>query len=420
MDVSKLKRIVESKHLSEFSVEEMFTAFGLYETVIIDPSDIRIKKSGDGTDKEIVIVSKDVNALHMLTEKDRKILLPCAECRDDRPFLSDEYINPRRRDTTTKSARDNKILVHNVFDKVYTEKKLENSKKFSDYPPPQSMYFFGHDFLADYHAESFYVYDYDDYKHKTGLVIKDWLIRNIPEVRVDLSCTMDCSHRLCADFILEPAVVEDDKPDILKKYEEESTRRTDCGEDPEPMTDNCKEVFDLFKRASVLLTIKKIGQYPSMADMQLFDTAKYRKIMDNQSYRDLTMALGLNASGVGCGSFVYLRRIFENLAEEIHKECQELPDWDEKKYEQSRFNEKLTLMERYGKRLIPDELSEIKTKLYGVLSKGVHFSSDDECKELFPFLQFAISMILDEKIAKKERESKIKDLRKTLSAVSVK
>ena len=55
-----------------------------------------------------------------------------------------------------------------------------------------------------------------------------------------------------------------------------------------------------------------------------------------------------------------------------------------------------------------------------MLSKGVHFSSDDECKELFPFLQFAIFMMLDEKIAKKERESKIKDLKKTLNAVSVK
>ena len=420
MDVSKLKRIVELKHLSEFSVEEMFTAFGLYETVIIDPSDIRIKKSDGRPDQEIVIVSKDVNALHMFTEKDKKILLPCAECRDRRPFLSDEYVNPRIRENSAKSSKDNKLLICNVFDKAEIWKKLDANKDVSIYPPTQPRYSFGDDFLAANHSKTFSVYDYDDYKYKTGLVIKDWLIRNIPEVRVDLTCTMDCSHRLCADFILEPAVVEDDKPDILKEYEEEYIRKTDCGEEPEPMTDYCKEIFDLFKRASVLLTIKKIGQYPSMADMQLFDTAKYRKIMDNQSYRDLTMALGLNASGVGCGSFVYLRRIFEKLAEEIHNECQELPDWDEKKYEQSRFNEKLTLMEGYGKILIPDELSEIKTKLYGVLSKGVHFSSDDECKELFPFLQFAIFMMLDEKIAKKERESKIKDLKKTLNAVSVK
>ena len=67
-------------------------------------------------------------------------------------------------------------------------------------------------------------------------------------------------------------------------------------------------------------------------------------------------------------------------------------------------------METFGQKLIPDELSPVKTKIYGVLSRGVHASSDQECIELFPAMKYVIEELLDHKIATKEREEKLKRL----------
>lgn len=65
--------------------------------------------------------------------------------------------------------------------------------------------------------------------------------------------------------------------------------------------------------------------------------------------------------------------------------------------------------------IIPDLLKDIKSKIYSVLSKGVHESTDDECMELFPYMQFVIEQILDERIRRKELDQKIARLRVKLN-----
>ena len=81
-----------------------------------------------------------------------------------------------------------------------------------------------------------------------------------------------------------------------------------------------------------------MGQYPSLADMQMFNVEKYRSVLGKDSYRDFTRAIGLNANGIGCGAFLYLRRILERLVEEAHQEEKANPSWDEESYEKSRLN----------------------------------------------------------------------------------
>ena len=61
----------------------------------------------------------------------------------------------------------------------------------------------------------------------------------------------------------------------------------------------------------------KVGQYPSVADFQIPQAEKYRKVLGDGQYKELTRGIGLAAHGVGIGSFVYLRRVFENLIEEV-------------------------------------------------------------------------------------------------------
>jgi hypothetical protein len=59
--------------------------------------------------------------------------------------------------------------------------------------------------------------------------------------------------------------------------------------------------------------IMKIGQYPSLADLQGVEIKKYRKTLGDAKYAEFNRAIGLSAHGVGIGAFVYLRRIFESL-----------------------------------------------------------------------------------------------------------
>jgi hypothetical protein len=60
-------------------------------------------------------------------------------------------------------------------------------------------------------------------------------------------------------------------------------------------------------------TLRKVGQYPSIADFELPKLDRFKEVIDAGQRRELGRAVGLHAHGVGIGSFVYLRRIFEFL-----------------------------------------------------------------------------------------------------------
>ena len=59
-----------------------------------------------------------------------------------------------------------------------------------------------------------------------------------------------------------------------------------------------------------------------MADISEAELRPYSKVLSAEEYRELTRAVGFTAShGVGIGSFVYLRRIFERLIEDSRTEA---------------------------------------------------------------------------------------------------
>jgi hypothetical protein len=158
-------------------------------------------------------------------------------------------------------------------------------------------------------------------------------------------------------------------------------------------------------------TVTKIGQYPSLADLNSGDIGKYRKILD-EKYREFSKAVGLASHGVGIGSFVYLRRIFENLIEEAHQEAIKTNLWNEEDYKKSRMDEKIGLLEDY----LPCFLVKNKI-LYSILSKGIHELSEDECLKYFGSMKLGIELILDEKLEKLDREAKIKEAEKSISKI---
>lgn len=158
--------------------------------------------------------------------------------------------------------------------------------------------------------------------------------------------------------------------------------------------------------------ISKIGQYPSMADIEIAKIQKYRKALEEYLYSDFARGIGLAAHGVGIGSYVYLRRVFESLIEDAHKNLMDNDGWDEDKYQQARMSEQVLLL----KSGLPPFLVKNR-KVYSILSKGIHSLSEQECLTYFPILKVSIECMLDEKIIAMQRESKAQEAEKALSDI---
>ena len=189
---------------------------------------------------------------------------------------------------------------------------------------------------------------------------KNWEVANAVRVIVfKFMCSMDCSHTI--DYIV--------------------------------ITDGCK--------------MRKIGQYPSVADLSFPELKEYRKILSKQDEKEFRRAIGLHAQGIGIGSFVYLRRIFERIIDIAKQKAITAGTLDEETYKDARVAERIKMLADY----LPKTLVE-STSFYGIVSKGIHELSEEDCIAYFPVLKEFIFMILRqwEQLRKeKEAEKQIKD-----------
>jgi len=144
-------------------------------------------------------------------------------------------------------------------------------------------------------------------------------------------------------------------------------------------------------------TVEKVGQYPSLADIANDEAATYRSVLNKNDASELHKAIGLAAHGVGIGSFVYLRRIFERLIYDRFKSFKDVEGWDDADFFKLKMDEKVKFLKGH----IPNFLYENR-KLYGILSKGVHELSDEVCLKAFEPLKLSIKIILEEDKKKKE------------------
>ena len=157
-------------------------------------------------------------------------------------------------------------------------------------------------------------------------------------------------------------------------------------------------------------TLLKIGQWPSVADFQIPQAEKYRKILGEEEYKEFTRGIGLSAHGVGIGSFVYLRRVFENLIEEAHAGAQiENKEFPNDEYFKVKMDEKIKMVKDY----LPEFLVENRN-LYAILSTGIHDLTEDECLQYFETVKIGIEQILDEKIIQKEKADKAAKAREAI------
>jgi len=143
--------------------------------------------------------------------------------------------------------------------------------------------------------------------------------------------------------------------------------------------------------------IYKIGQHPSLADIANDESRIYREVLKPPDSGELHRAIGLAAHGVGVGSFVYLRRVFERLITRRFEEFKAEEGWNNADFPGKRMDEKIELLERH----LPNFLVRNK-KIYKILSMGIHELEEKECLQAFEMLKHSIFFIIDEDKHKKE------------------
>jgi len=151
--------------------------------------------------------------------------------------------------------------------------------------------------------------------------------------------------------------------------------------------------------------LMKVGQYPSVADIHIGQIKQYDKLLPKEKLKEFTRAIGLAANGVGIGSFVYLRRIFEYLINETYN--------NEVDFQKTRMDEKINLLKDY----LPPFLVQHKT-MYSILSLGVHELDEDTCLAHFDTLKVGIEIILDEKLEEARKQKKIQEASKKLQLLN--
>jgi hypothetical protein len=165
-------------------------------------------------------------------------------------------------------------------------------------------------------------------------------------------------------------------------------------------------LFNFYIKDNILI---KIGQYPSLMDLAHHSLKKYKRILGTERYAEFNRAVGLAALNVGLGSFIYLKRIFDHLLEDAHKEIFASEKWNELEYLASPLHKRIALLKNH----LPPYLVE-KRDMFQILNKDVHELTEEECLRYFPVLQNAIECILDEKLIEITRDLKRKELDKSL------
>ncbi len=159
--------------------------------------------------------------------------------------------------------------------------------------------------------------------------------------------------------------------------------------------------------------IEKVGQYPSVADIHIAQVKQYKKVLGESYIKDFTKAIGLAANGIGTGSFVYLRRVFEHLVSEIAEETIKKGKVDRQQFETSKMDNKLKLLSDY----LPEVIMENKN-LYGVLSAGIHTLSEEDCLNYFSIVREVIELILDEREYARSMNEKKKRAKEKLGIIA--
>lgn len=162
--------------------------------------------------------------------------------------------------------------------------------------------------------------------------------------------------------------------------------------------------------------IIKIGTYPSLRDFHKDDIKQYEKVLSEQQKNELVTAITIASNGVGIGSYVYLRRIFEEIVLEEAERAIADGVITAEALEKKRMDEKIVAIKNF----LPTFLYDHHKELYGILSMGIHQLDEEDCLAFFPVLYDCIILILDDRLAQKEKEITTQKAATSLSSIAAK
>lgn len=191
---------------------------------------------------------------------------------------------------------------------------------------------------------------------------------------------------------------------IIKLEEDEFVERTSS--------------FDSKEKIVISYHILKIGQFPTLADISESEINQFKHLLGEDRYRELKTGIGMGAHGVGIGSFVYLRRVLENLIKDAFDEAHKKDSWNSQKIKEytnkNSAAERIRMLEHFVPAFMFDN-----TTLYGILSKGIHELTEEECSGYFELLKNSIVHILHEKKEKLEHEKRTKSLSSDINKLHI-
>ena len=156
----------------------------------------------------------------------------------------------------------------------------------------------------------------------------------------------------------------------------------------------------------------KIGQFPSVADLKVGELNKFRSVLDQEESGEFYKAIGLSAHDVGIGAFVYLRRVLEKLVDKRSEQALLEGVFSQEDFLQARVAEKIKMLKGY----LPDILVS-NTKLYGVLSKGVHDLTEQECLRAFPAIRDLMFFVLEEDLERNEKQKLLRAAEESINSL---
>jgi hypothetical protein len=136
----------------------------------------------------------------------------------------------------------------------------------------------------------------------------------------------------------------------------------------------------------------KVGQWPSVADIANDEARPFLSVLGRNDAAELHKAIGLASHGVGVGSYVYLRRVFEHLISRTFDEHAVQASWDRAQFMTMHMEDKVDLLHDF---LPPFMVTN--RKVWSILSKGIHELTEAECLGYFDVLKLAIVTMLKER-----------------------
>ena len=173
------------------------------------------------------------------------------------------------------------------------------------------------------------------------------------------------------------------------------------------INDNHKR-YEIFYKDNEADKIVKIAQYPSEYDTGSKEYLDKLKVVcgtkeAREMVKFINKALIMESNGLGIPALVYMRRAFERLIAISE---------DKNKLE----NTGTTMTERIKNNpLLPTQIKE-NTRLYNIISEGIHNETEEECMELFKLIKVGFTILLRKTYEHVQEQKELEELSKLISS----